>query len=86
MTSKTRRIVVGALAAVVAVVALDSVYLLGYRHGREEERRAWAASGRVTLRGLTGRTATTVVNTPDPRAYRGLGHSSPQPNAAGDAR
>ncbi len=79
MTSKRRRIVFGTLAALVSVVALDSVYLLGYRHGMQEERRAWAASHELTYTfvGPTGRGASRVVNTPDPRTYRELGHSSP---------
>jgi hypothetical protein len=36
MTSKTKRILFGTLAAVAVVVALDSVYLLGYRHGSRD--------------------------------------------------
>jgi hypothetical protein len=36
MTSKTKRILFGTLAAVAALVALDSVYLLGYRHGSRD--------------------------------------------------
>ena len=32
MTSKTKRILFGTLAAIAVLVALDSVYLLGYRH------------------------------------------------------
>ena len=79
MTSKRRRIAFGTLAALAAVVALDCVYLLGYRHGKQEERRAWAASHELTYTfvGPTGRGARTVVNTPDPRTYRQLGYSSP---------
>ena len=36
MTSKTKRILFGTLAAVAALVALDSVYLLGYRQGSRD--------------------------------------------------
>jgi hypothetical protein len=79
MTSNRKRIVFGTLAALVAVVALDSVYLLGYRHGMQEERRAGSARREVSYNIVvpTGRGARTVLNTPDPRTYRQLGHSSP---------
>jgi hypothetical protein len=36
MTSKTKRILFGTLAAVAVVVALDSVYVLGYRQGSRD--------------------------------------------------
>ena len=36
MTSKTKRILFGTLAAIAVLVALDSVYLLGYRHGSRD--------------------------------------------------
>ena len=61
-------------------VALDSVYLLGYRHGMQDAwQQAWAARQGVsyTIVGPTGRAARSVVNTPDPRNYGDLGHSSP---------
>jgi hypothetical protein len=79
MTSKTKWILLGTLAALAAVVVLDSVYLAGYRHGMETERRAWEAGREVSysLVGPTGRGARTVLNAPDPRTYRELGHSSP---------
>ena len=79
MTSNRKRIVFGTLAALVAVVALDSVYLLGYRHGMQKERRAGAARREVSYNivVLTGRGARTVLNTPDPRTYRRFEHSSP---------
>jgi hypothetical protein len=79
MTSKTKWLLFGTLTGLAAVVALDSVYLLGYRHGMQEERRASTAGHQLTytIVGLTGRGARTVVNAPDPRAYRDLGHSSP---------
>lgn len=79
MTRERKRIVFGMLAALAAVVALDGVYLLGYRHGMQEERRAWAARHELTYTfvGPTGRGARTAVNTVDPRIYRQLGLSSP---------
>jgi hypothetical protein len=104
MTSKTKWILFGTLASLVVAVALDTVYLLGYHHGLQQERRAWEATketslNSVTNRGIirqstrisyanphsplyfvvgpTGRGARTVVNTPDPRTYRDLEHSSP---------
>jgi hypothetical protein len=36
MASKTRRILLGALVAVAALVALDYVYQLGYRRGSQD--------------------------------------------------
>ena len=80
MTSKAKQILFRTLAAIAVVVALDSVYLLGYRHGMQDAwQQAWAARQGVsyTLVGPTGRAARSVVNTPDPRNYRELGHSSP---------
>jgi hypothetical protein len=79
MTRKTKQVLFGTLAALAALVALDPVYLLGYRHGMQEGRRAWAAKSELTytIVGPTGRGARTVVNTLDPRTYRDLRHSSP---------
>jgi len=79
MTSKTKWLLFGTLAALAVVVALDFVYLLGYRHGMQEERRTWAArhEATYTIVGPTGRGARTVVNAPDPRTYRDAGHSLP---------
>ncbi|HYG34338.1 MAG TPA: hypothetical protein VEC99_06115 [Clostridia bacterium] len=36
MASKSKRLLLGTLAVLVAVVALESVYLLGYRQGSQD--------------------------------------------------
>jgi len=38
MTGKTKKLLCGALAALAIAIALDAVYLLGYRHGGRGSR------------------------------------------------
>jgi len=54
MTSKTKRIVFGALATLAVVVALGA-YSLGYHHGLQVERRAWEATQVTSLNSVTTR-------------------------------
>lgn len=68
--------------ALAILAALDAVYLLGYRHGMNEgiqkERQAWTSHGaRTYLVMPTGRGASSVLNTVDPRTYRALGLTPP---------
>ena len=43
MTSRTKRILLGALATLAVVAALGA-YSVGYQHGVQVERRAWLAT------------------------------------------
>ena len=54
MTSRTKRILLGALATLAVVVALGA-YSLGYQHGVEAERQAWEDTRETSLTSVTNR-------------------------------